>query len=158
MKRSLVEKLFGLVDAFGALGMGLLTVLVISDTLGRYLFGHSFLWTSELTSLLFPWIVLLGAGSVTLNRAHLELNLLSPHVGPRGRQLLLFLGDLAVGVFSIYLFMAAFQLVKMTAGQKTPILFLSKGWLYLSVAAGALLMIAGVLARALVAGKERRSA
>ena len=67
--------------------IGLMTVITFANVVVRFGFNGNLLWALELTSYLFAWLVLLGAGYAVKKNAHLGVDALVNLFGPSGRKI-----------------------------------------------------------------------
>ena len=137
-----VDKAIEMVAALLVLAV---TVLVLRSVIGRYLFGASDPYTEELTRLLFPWLIFIGAGIAVRRNANLAVTFLCERL-PRRVAQVLSVAILAVsGAFLLVLVAKGFTFSISTWDQVTSALALRKTWFYLSVPAGGLLMFAATM-------------
>ncbi len=118
--------------------LGLMTLITFANVVVRYGFNSNILWALEVTSILFAWLVLLGASYCVKVNAHLGvdavLNLLSNSVR---KALTLFAAALCI-LYSVFLlkggwdFWAGYANLPGTTGRWFPTGFesdfLGKGW------------------------------
>ena len=70
--------------ALGAL-LGLLAAIVPLGVVFRYVLNNALSWTDEIGGFTLVWITFLGSVIALDRGVHLDMDLLSPHVGPRVR-------------------------------------------------------------------------
>ncbi|MFA5028910.1 MAG: TRAP transporter small permease [Candidatus Methylomirabilota bacterium] len=70
-----IERLIALFSALGGGLMVLLTLVVFGEIVSRYFLGLPITFSSELTSVIFPWIVFLMAVEVTQRNDHIAITL-----------------------------------------------------------------------------------
>lgn len=64
-----------IVEAVGSLLLLAVTVLAVLQVILRYVFNYAFIWSEELSRLLFIWIILLGAALGISYRKHMVIEL-----------------------------------------------------------------------------------
>lgn len=106
--------------------MALLFLQVVS----RYVFGHSFTWTEELSVLLFVWMTYLGVSSAVTYRKNLRIDALLDVVPFSVKKFLLILSDVIFIAFNIYLIFPFVELIGSIGSSKTPILGIPKAITY----------------------------
>ncbi|MEO4001830.1 TRAP transporter small permease [Mesorhizobium sp. CAU 1732] len=62
------------VDAAAIFLLGAMTVLVLSQVLGRYVFNYAISWSEESATFAQVWLVMLGAGIAMRNRQHVGID------------------------------------------------------------------------------------
>ena len=71
-----------------ALLMALMTVFTFAQVVARYVFNYSFVWTLELVTVLFAWLIFLGMSYGVRVGAHIGVDAFIKLLGPRsGRAL-----------------------------------------------------------------------
>jgi TRAP-type C4-dicarboxylate transport system permease small subunit len=65
--------------------MGVITLVVVSDVVGRYVFSHPFNWAGELATLLFIWLVFLAAPAALNRGLHVNVDLVVVKLSGRVR-------------------------------------------------------------------------
>ncbi|EDL65401.1 transporter [Bacillus sp. SG-1] len=108
-------------------------MVVFGEVLSRYVFNFPLVFSTELTNLLFPWIIFITAISVTKNEDHLSINFLRDKMSRNGRKITFILTKLVMMFFSFYMVLSSYQIAKSVVNQPLPMLRISKAWLYSSV-------------------------
>lgn len=114
---------------------------VFLGVFSRYVIGRTFTWYDEIARLLFVWIVFLGAAVGVRRTAHFRLHLVIDRLGPTGRRLAHAVGVLVLIGFGLVLIQQGWKLVELGQFQRTPVMGLSKQWIYASVPTGGILII-----------------
>ena len=114
---------------------------VFLGVFSRYVIGRTFTWYDEIARLLFVWIVFLGAAVGVRRTAHFRLHLMIDRLGPTGRRLAHAVGVLVLIGFGLVLIQQGWKLVELGQFQRTPVMGLSKQWIYASVPTGGILII-----------------
>lgn len=122
----------------------LMVVLCVDVFLGvfsRYVMARTFTWYDEIARLCFVWMVFLGAAVGVRRGAHFRLHLFTDRFGPRGRRAAELLAFAAIAGFGALLIREGWALVELGRFQQTPVMGLSKSYVYGSVPVGGALMI-----------------
>jgi TRAP-type C4-dicarboxylate transport system permease small subunit len=130
-----------LVDGVLLVMMVLLCVDVFLGVFSRYVLARTFTWYDEIARLLFVWIVFLGAAVGVKRIAHFRLHLLVDRLPAAWQRAAGVVGVLAVMAFGAILVQQGWKLVELGQFQQTPVMGLSKQYIYASVPAGGVLVI-----------------
>lgn len=137
----LLRALSQLVEGLLLVMMVVLCADVFLGVFSRYVIGRTFTWYDEIARLLFVWIVFLGAAVGVRRTAHFRLHLVIDRLGPAGRRLAHAVGVLVLIGFGLVLIQQGWKLVELGQFQRTPVMGLSKQWIYASVPTGGILII-----------------
>jgi len=124
-------------------GIYALLVLVGSaQVISRYVLGFSLPWSEELIRYAFFWSVMLTAGLVAGDGAHLKVDYVSDVLSPRGRKILRSFNDVLMLVFAAALIWFGGDLVwrAVEGGSRSPAMGISMGWIYLAFPVGGALL------------------
>ena len=122
----------------------MMVVLCLDVFLGvfsRYVMGRTFTWYDEIARLLFVWIVFLGAAVGVRRSAHFRLHLILDRFPPGVRRVAHVVGILVLMAFGLLMIQQGWKLVELGQFQRTPVMGLSKRYVYASVPAGGALII-----------------
>jgi TRAP-type C4-dicarboxylate transport system permease small subunit len=138
--------------AFGNLVEGALLVLMVVlcvdvflGVFSRYVLVRTFTWYDEIARLCFVWMVFLGAAVGVRRSAHFRLHLLVDRFGRRTARAAQVLAVIVVAGFGAVLIWQGLNLVELGQFQQTPVMGLSKAYVYASMPVGGALMIVFVL-------------
>lgn len=143
------------VDCAVVLCAGLMVICVAANVFARYCLKIGIIWIEEFSTLMFVWLVFLGAYIALRNKAHLALGVLVKRLPPRLRKADRVLVQLLAGAF----------LCAMTAGgagmvcnvlqfnQRTAILRISSGWINACVPVSGALMLLEMV-RMIIEGED----
>ena len=129
------------VEGLLLLMMVVLCADVFLGVFSRYVIGRTFTWYDEIARLLFVWIVFLGAAVGVRRTAHFRLHLLVDRFPPGVRRVADVFGVLVLIGFGLVLIQQGWKLVELGQFQRTPVMGLSKQYVYLSVPVGGALII-----------------
>ena len=118
-----------------------LCVDVFLGVFSRYVMARTFTWYDEIARLLFVWIVFLGAAVGVRRGVHFRLHLLVGRFSPALQRAAAIFGILVVMGFGWTLIQQGWKLVELGQFQQTPVMGLSKQYVYASVPVGGALII-----------------
>lgn len=118
-----------------------LCVDVFLGVFSRYVLARTFTWYDEIARLLFVWIVFLGAAVGVKRGVHFRLHLVVDRFPPALQRATVIFGVLVVMGFGWILIQQGWKLVELGRFQQTPVMGLSKQYIYASVPVGGVLVI-----------------
>ncbi|MBM7570349.1 TRAP transporter small permease [Aquibacillus albus] len=121
------------IDLFSSFLMVLLTIVVFGEVLSRYVFNFPLVFSTELTQLLFPWIIFITAISVTKNEDHLSINFFRELMPKFAQKIAFLIAKLVMLYFSFFMFISSYEIAQAVNSQILPVLRIPKSWLYYSV-------------------------
>lgn len=116
--------------SFSALALLLFSVLW--GVLTRYITERPAVWTTELSGILFTWVVYIGAMTAYRDGRHIRVTLFIDILPVGARNALLKLGDLCVLVFLIYVTYLSYLMMLKGASRPSPVLDIPFSFVYLS--------------------------
>ncbi len=123
----------------------LLMVVLCADVFlgvfSRYVLVRTFTWYDEIARLCFVWIIFLGAAAAVRRGAHFRFHLLVDRLGPAWTAAAQRLAVVVIAAFGAVLVWQGWKLVELGQFQQTPVMGLSKGWVYAPVPIGGALMV-----------------
>lgn len=129
--------------------------LVIVAVVMRYVFGAPLIYSYDLSTLLFAWMVFLGLAVAERARAHLAVDVIDMALPGRWRATLFAVRQVAMAALSLFIAYIGWQLFS-RAGMIMPSLRVSIGWLYAALPIGfALLALFQLLGLARLADGSR---
>ena len=129
-----------------------LTFDLMLGVFSRYVLVRTFTWYDEIARICFVWVVFLGAAVGVRRRSHFRLHLLVDRLPRHAQRAIAVLGQLVVIGFAAALVQQGWAFVELGSFQQTPVMGLSKSWVYLAMPTGGALIILfslGPLGRAL---------
>jgi TRAP-type C4-dicarboxylate transport system permease small subunit len=134
--------------ALAALVEGALLLLMVAlcadvflGVFSRYVLVRTFTWYDEIARLCFVWIIFVGAAAAVRRGAHFRFHLLVDRLGPGATTVAHRLTVIVVVAFGAVLVWQGVKLVELGQFQQTPVMGLSKGWVYAPVPVGGALMV-----------------
>lgn len=119
-------------------------VILVANTVLRYVTGSSLQWANEVPELLFPWLVMAGVVIAAQHGAHIATTFLMEALPAAGRRVVSTLSWLVVAGLYATLATATFRMLEIVHDEKSPILQLPGSITYGCVMAGMALL--GLLA------------
>lgn len=101
--RNWSQRLNGLNELVVGVLMALLVLDVWVGVLDRYLIHWQLSWVEELARYIMIWAILLAVPCAVCSRAHIGLDLLTRKFNPTGQRMALFIADLAMILFFLYI-------------------------------------------------------
>ena len=138
-----------IITAFTGAILGLLTLLVAWQVVGRYVFHTGLFWADELTGVIMMWAALLGATGCIWTDSHMRLNLFIDRLPSSARVWLLTLMDGVVVWFALVFLKEGMTLVQRTMSGDMSSLDIPIGVTYTIVPGAAVLMIVFALGTAI---------
>lgn len=111
-------------------------VILVANTVLRYLTGSSLQWANEVPELLFPWLVMAGVVLAAQHGAHIATTFLMEAVPAAVRRVVATLAWLVVGGLYATLTVATWRMLEIVHDEKSPILQLPGSITYGCVMAG----------------------
>ncbi|GAA6207548.1 TRAP transporter small permease [Cognatishimia sp. WU-CL00825] len=114
--------------------LALLTGSVLWGVLTRYVTERPAVWTTELSGILFTWVVFIGAMTAMRDGRHIRVTLLLDILPDAAKKTLMTLGDLIVAAFLIYVTYLSILMMGKGASRPSPVLDIPFSYVYLATA------------------------
>jgi TRAP-type transport system small permease protein len=115
-------------------------LILVANTVLRYITGASLQWANEVPELLFPWLVMAGVVLAALRGAHITTTFLVERLASRVRRLMFTLGWLVVALMYGVLSWATFKMLDIVHDEKSSILQIPGSVTYTCVMVGMVLL------------------
>jgi TRAP-type transport system small permease protein len=125
--------------------LGVMTCIVFVSVVFRYVLNSPLTWTEELASLLFAWLTFVGAFVGFRTRSHISIDTLVIFLPPALRRGIARLVDVCVLLLMGVFVWQGLSLTVTTWSLEFPAMEISRGYLYLAIPVGALLMAVGLM-------------
>lgn len=112
--------------------LALLTGSVLWGVMTRYVTERPAVWTTELSGILFTWVVFIGAMTALRDGRHIRVTLLVDVLPEVLQKILVRLGDLIVAVFLIYVTYLSILMMQKGATRPSPVLDIPFSYVYLA--------------------------
>lgn len=120
--------------------MSILTVVVFGEVLSRYVFKTPFVFTTELTAIIFPWLVFLGAVAVTRKNEHLSINFIKTALPLKVQSVFSYVEKFVMLFFTIFMLKSSCELTEVFSRQTLRTIEISRAWPYYSMVVAFALM------------------
>jgi C4-dicarboxylate transporter DctQ subunit len=74
-------------EAFMSVALAFMTLLTFAQVVLRYGFGTGFVWSLEVTTYVFAWLVLIGMSYGVRKEAHIAVDLVTSRLSPRSARI-----------------------------------------------------------------------
>jgi TRAP-type C4-dicarboxylate transport system permease small subunit len=128
----------GVLRACAGAALAVSGVVMFAQVIARYAFDAPFYWAEELATLLFSWVIFLGAAAVQRDDSHLSVDSVRAYAGPRVGWLLDLLRRLVIIACCAVLVWQGIALSERTWPIMYPAMDVTRSLLYMSVPIGAL--------------------
>ncbi len=146
-------------EIIGALLLVGMCLVAVAKVASRYLLASPFTWAEELATILFSWVVFVGASLALKKNEHFSMDVVVDLLPGVPKKLLRAVGLLLVLVFCLLIISYGIRLAVLNWYVKTAVLEISRAWLYLAVPFGGTLMLlraSEMLVRLWRSGKDTR--
>ncbi len=126
------------------LSTSVIFVILVANTVLRYITGSSLQWANEVPELLFPWLVMAGVVIAAQHGAHIATTFLMEALPAAAKRIVATLGWLVVSGLYVTLAIATYRMLEIVHDEKTPILQLPGSITYGCVMGGMVML--GLLA------------
>ena len=120
-----------------ALALACAGIALFAQVIARYVFNAPFSWAEEFATLLFSWIIFLGAAAVQRTDSHLSVDALRTLVGPAGQMTLDVIRRLVIILCSGVLLWQGIVLSMRMWPLQYPAMEVTRSLLYMTVPVGA---------------------
>ena len=117
-------------EAFIAVCMAVMLVLVFGNVALRYAFNSGIVVSEELSRLLFVWLVFVGAIVALFERRHLGVDTLVVRLSRRGRLVCFVLSHVLMLYVTWLIFSGALKQAGIGMATTTPVMGVSQAWYY----------------------------
>ena len=101
--KKIMDKLASCIETIGGIAILIMTLIVLLQIVMRYFFNSPLTWSEEIARYIFIYITFLGAGILVYERGHLFVEVLFNKIQGKSKNVLQFVLDLIVLIFSLYL-------------------------------------------------------
>ena len=136
-----------LVDYLSALILAIVTILVISQVVFRYVIDQPLAWSEELARYLIIWLTFLGASIGIRKYGHIRVEILSRILPQTWRRILQLLIDVMIITFLAIMVWQGVYTSQTFMVFKSSAMSLPQGYVFLSVPVGAAVMIYHIIVR-----------
>ncbi|MDO9228656.1 MAG: TRAP transporter small permease [Syntrophales bacterium] len=105
--------------------LGIMACIIMMEVVSRYFLNHPFPWVSELTTLLFLYLVFVGIPVMYKQKLLIILEFLFRRLPLRAQQYINLLWEVLIGVFIVFLIVSSYELQELQAHYLLPTLNIS---------------------------------
>ncbi|CAG9268968.1 Tripartite ATP-independent transporter DctM subunit [Paraburkholderia unamae] len=153
--RGFDRALVGLVEVCAAALLAVEIVVLLAGVISRYAFHAPFVWSDELTGILFMWLAMLGAVLALRRGEHMRMTAFVGRLSPRARAFVDTFAICASIAFLALLLQPAYDFASGELPILTPALQISDAWRAGALPIGAALMLIVGLIRLAQVGRAR---
>ncbi len=113
-------------------------ILVFTNVITRYLMGFSLNWAEEISRYLMVWSAYLGIGLAMRDHRHASIQILFDILPKKYGPFIKIITSLIIVIFMIFLIVLGFQYSQFAMRNKTAVLRIPIGYIYLCIPIGAL--------------------
>lgn len=117
------------------------TLLVFISVLTRYVFDFSIISSVEVSKLLFVWSCFMAATIAYKKEIHIRFEFSGKLLGEKGVKLTNICIHILTLIFFVFLFLESLTFIKSIWRTYFPVMEISQGWLYVSVAVSGVIFI-----------------
>lgn len=121
--------------------IAVLTLTVLSQVIGRYIFDVYLDWTEEASRYLMIWVVLLGAAKALREDAHPRVTFVLEILPVKAKYIVMLLANLACAFFFSIMIIYGWQFSSLNISQLSLSLRLPMGIIFLSLPLGGLFLL-----------------
>jgi TRAP-type transport system small permease protein len=130
--KKLIDGYCKLLEVFMALALAVMVVLVFGNVVLRYAFNTGITVSEELSRWLFVWVTFLGAIVAMHDHGHLGTDMVVAKLGPTGKKVCLFIGQVLMLYVCWLLFDGALAQAKINLDVTAPVTGMSVAVFYAS--------------------------
>jgi TRAP-type C4-dicarboxylate transport system permease small subunit len=122
----------------------ILSVMIVDVSVGvfyRYVLNNAIAWVEEVSRYLMIWSAYLSMGMVMRDEQNVGVEFIVNWFPPRGRRVIKVISHVVIGIFLFVVFTEAIKYTRILRIQRSPATGVPMIWPYLSVTAGAFLML-----------------
>lgn len=141
--------LFKALEWFAMVCMVVLTAIVFTDVILRYIFKQGFSWTQEVATLMMVWFSLVGMAIGVLEKIHISIEMFTSRLPEKALAALESVNHLLIAAFGALMVYFGLQIMNMTKLSTMPATKLPSSVLYVILPlAGILVLLNGLLVAA----------
>ncbi|MGL4438468.1 MAG: TRAP transporter small permease [Bosea sp. (in: a-proteobacteria)] len=122
------------------IGLVAMTVIVAWTVFGRYVLNSTPTWGEPVSLLLMLWFILLGGAVGVREMDHMGFDVGLHYARGRWKTVLVVVNETLVALFGVAMVIYGWQLAAKVWGDRLPLIGISKGWDYVPLVAGGVLV------------------
>jgi TRAP-type C4-dicarboxylate transport system permease small subunit len=132
------------------IGLVAMTVIVAWTVFGRYVLNNTPAWGEPVSLFLMLWFILLGGAVGVRELDHMGFDIGLHYARGIWKRLLVFVNEVLVATFGFAMFYYGWTLAAGVWSDRIPVVGISKGWDYVPIAVGGVLVLAFSLEKILL--------
>jgi TRAP-type C4-dicarboxylate transport system permease small subunit len=140
--------------AISMIALSTLFLSVLWGVLTRYVTEKPAVWTTELSGILFTWVVLVGAASALRSGQHIRVTLLVDMLPVRAKMLVELAAKVLTIAFLMFVTWLSYQMMLKGASRPSPVLRIPFSFVYLATFLAFLEMSVSSIVRVISSSKE----
>lgn len=140
-----MKKVWKVFDSFGkyALVLAALGIMFccVSQVVARFVFNFSLAWTSEMARYLLCYITYIGAFVLIKEKAFIKMDILEAKITPKVRPYYEIIMEVLMIIYAAVILIYGYELVGTGAHQRSSVMHIPKGMLYMIMPISGALMI-----------------
>ena len=141
------KRLAKLIEWLLIAGGGFMVVMVCLEVILRYCFKSSLFFTEELSRYIMIWIVFLGTALLVYEFKHINIDVITGKLSPKGQAVCALFSQIIVALFCIFLAVEGTKILPMQLEQEAVSMPVTMFWFYLCIPVGAVLCIIFLVAQ-----------
>lgn len=131
----------------GAICFIAITILLTWQAVSRYVLGHSFTWTEEISTILFVWLAYLGTSAAILKGKHLRIDFFLNMLKGKARKVIILITNVISMAFCGYMIPPLMRVIDTfsRSNSKTILLKIPKDLIYTMIPLCLLLTIVRII-------------
>lgn len=153
----LSDKLNKAIEYVVAFLLAMMSIVVFSQVVSRYVLHASLPWSEELARYILVWLTFLGASVGVKRNAHIGVEVVVKFLPPFPRKIVNFITYILSLVFFMILIIYGSKAVGVTMTQCSPAMKIKMGYIYSAIAIGGILMMLHLIAKTPLVTKQKGS-
>lgn len=146
--------LFKTLEWFAIICMVVLTIIVFTDVILRYIFKQGFSWTQEVATLMLVWFSLIGMGIGVLEKIHISIEMFTSKLPEKAIRVLEGVDHVLIAIFGGAMVYFGLLIMNMTKMSTLPATKLPSSVLYVILPLSGLLVLLNAILVA--AGQDKK--
>ena len=152
--RKFCRVLFKALEWFAMVCMVVLTVIVFTDVILRYIFKQGFSWTQEVATLMLVWFSLIGMAIGVLEKIHISIEMFTAKLSEKAIRVLEGINHILIAVFGGATVYYGLLIMNMTKTSTLPATKMPSSVLYVILPLSGLLVLVNAILVA--AGQDKK--
>jgi TRAP-type C4-dicarboxylate transport system permease small subunit len=136
-------------------GLVAMTMIVAWTVFGRYVLNDTPAWGEPVSLFLMLWFILLGGSVGVRELDHMGFDVGLHYARGAWKRALIFANETLVAIFGFAMFYYGWTLAAGVWSDRIPVVGISKGWDYVPIAAGGVLVLAFSIEKILISAWDR---